>query len=200
MTAPKAYDRAYFDRWYRRARTRVMPTDAIERKVHLVVSAAEFLLQRPVRSVLDIGCGEGAWYPILKRMRPKVRYVGIDASEYAVKRFGRKRNIRLGDFASLPHLRLPAKQDVIVCADVLQYIPDAPLLGGLRRIQRLLHGLAYLEAYTTEDRMEGDKQGWIERSPEFFRHAFATTGFTACGMHCYASRSLSKSLLALEQC
>ena len=200
MTAPKTYDRAYFDRWYRRPRTRVMPEEAIGRKVRLVVSAAEFLLQRPIRSVLDVGCGEGAWYPFLKRLRPGVRYTGVDASEYAVRRFGARRNIRLGDFASLPRLRLPANQDVIVCADVIQYIPDAELLRGLRRMQHLLSGIAYLEAYTSDDNMEGDKEGWIVRSPAFFRNAFRETGFTACGMHCYASKALRKSLLALEQC
>lgn len=177
-----------------------MPAEAIERKVRLVLGAAEFLLQRPVRSVLDIGCGEGAWHPILRRLRPGVRYTGIDASEYAVRRFGRRRNIRLGDFGSLPAMRLPRNQDVIICADVLQYIPDAPLVRGLRRIQELLSGLAYLEAYTDEDDMEGDKDGWIMRSPRFFRSAFKNAGFTPCGMHCYAGRKLRDSLNALEQC
>jgi len=200
MTTRKEYDRAYFDRWYRRPSTRVMPSDAIERKVRLVVGAAEFLLQRPIRTVLDIGCGEGAWYPSLRRLRPRVRYVGVDASEYAVRRFGRRRNIRLGDFASLPGMRLPGKQDVIICADVLQYIPDAPLLRGLRRLQRLLSGIAYLEAYTADDDMEGDKDGWIVRSPEFFRRTFRDTGFAACGMHCYAGRMLRRSVLAMERC
>jgi hypothetical protein len=56
----KLYDRAYFDRWYRDPRTRIHVRAAVERKVALAVATTEYLLQRPLRSVLDVGCGENA--------------------------------------------------------------------------------------------------------------------------------------------
>ena len=33
---------------------------------------AEYFLRRPMRTVLDIGCGEGAWLPHLRALRPKI--------------------------------------------------------------------------------------------------------------------------------
>ena len=194
----KRYDRAYFDRWYRGARSRIASTESHARKVHLAVSAAEYVLERPIRSVLDIGCGEGLWFPLLRRLRPKVRYIGVDPSEYVVRRFGGRRNIRLGDFASLHRLRLPAKQDLIVCSDVLQYVPDADILRGLRRVQRMLGGIAYIEAFTADDDMTGDMEGWHYRPASFYRRAFREAGLTACGLHCFAGRERAGSLVAME--
>jgi tRNA G46 methylase TrmB len=85
---PKQYDKAYFDRWYRARNTRVSSHTEIRRKVALAVTMAEYFLRRPVRTVLDIGCGEGAWLPHLRALRPKVVYSGLDSSDYAVRRFG----------------------------------------------------------------------------------------------------------------
>ena len=196
----KRYDRAYFDRWYRRPRTRVASLESLARKVHLAVSVAEYVLQRPIRSVLDIGAGEGLWYPLLRRMRPLVRYVGVDPSEYAVRRFGSRRHLRLGDFGSLHRMRLPSNQDLIVCSDVLQYVEDTEIPRGLRRIQQLLGGVAYIEAYAADDEMVGDMKGWNFRPESFYRRAFRQAGFTRCGLHCYAGREMSRALLALERC
>lgn len=196
----KRYDRAYFERWYHRPRSRIASVESRARKVHLAVSAAEYVLERPVRTVLDIGCGEGLWFPLLRRLRPGVRYIGVDPSEYAVRRFGKRRNIRLGDFARLQRMRLPRNLDLIVCADVLQYVPDAQIARGLRRIQRLLGGIAYIEAFTADDRMTGDMDGWHVRSASYYRRAFREAGFTACGLNCHAGRTASRALLAMEHC
>ena len=59
--AEKAYDQAYFDRWYRDPKARVATRAAVKRKTAMVVGIAEALLQRPVKTVLDVGCGEGTW-------------------------------------------------------------------------------------------------------------------------------------------
>src|SRR4051812_29476109 len=99
MAPRKAYDRAYYDRWYRNPRTKIATAAGLRRKVHLAVSAAEFMLARPIESVLDVGCGEGSWRAPLLRLRPGIEYQGIEASDYVVSRFGRRRNIRLGTFA-----------------------------------------------------------------------------------------------------
>src|SRR5215467_3841771 len=112
----KASDEAYYDRWYRHPRHRVSKEPDRERKVHLAVSVAEYVIGRVIRSVLDIGCGEGLWYLILRRLRPDIRYIGVDPSEYAVTRYGASRHIRRGSFGSFDRLRLPSAFDLVVCA------------------------------------------------------------------------------------
>ena len=90
---PKIYDRTYFDRWYRQENLGIGSRQVLVRKARLAISTAEYYLGRPIRNVLDIGCGEGVWQPVLKAERPKISYLGLDSSEYVVERFGRTRNI-----------------------------------------------------------------------------------------------------------
>jgi SAM-dependent methyltransferase len=183
----KRYDRAYFDRWYRDPRHRVRTPEGLQRKVRFAVSLAEYLLGRTLRTVLDIGCGEGAWYPVLRRIRPDVHYIGVDSSEYAVSRFGVRRNIHQGTFASLATIRLPLALDLIVCSDVLQYVTDAEAEAGLRTVGHILRGggVAFIEAYASEDVMEGDRWGWHERSSAAYRRMFGRAGLVRCGPHAY---------------
>src|SRR6185369_14570518 len=82
----KTYDEAYFAKWYHDPRTRVHTPQSVRRKVRMVVGVAEYFLRRKVRSVLDVGAGEGAWRAELRRLRPEIRYVGIDPSEYVLRR------------------------------------------------------------------------------------------------------------------
>jgi SAM-dependent methyltransferase len=195
----KTYDRSYYDHWYR-SRAVVITPESRERKVHLAVSAAEFVLSRTIRSVLDVGCGEGLWRSVVKGMRPDIDYTGIDPSEYVVRRFGARRNIRLGDFASLGQLGLHRKYDLIVCADVLAYVSDSGLKRGLTALRQLLRGVAYLEAYTTDDDVVGDLDGWQRRSGAEYRKAFDRAGLVACGLHCWVAREQVHLLGELERC
>ena len=197
---PKRYDEAYFHRWYRDPRTRVTSDRALDRKVHLALSAAEYLLGRRVRTVLDIGCGEARWYEALKRLRRGVEYTGLDPSNYAVRTFGASRNIRRGSFGTLKALRLSGPFDLIVCADVLQYVPTSQLGGGLREIRRLLGGIAYLEAYASEDDMEGDMEGWHFRPAAEYRRHFRDAGLTHCGLYCFIDERKLSPVNRLEVC
>lgn len=194
----KTYDEAYFTKWYRDPRTRVHSPDDVRRKIHMVLGITERYLGRKLRSVLDIGAGEGTWGRELRRLRPTLRYRGIDPSEYVVARHGRRRNIRLGRFEELPELALGRDYDLIVCADVLQYIPTPALVRGVRHLASLLTGVAYLEAYTSGDEMEGDLDGWHQRSKSRYRRIFADAGLTACGSHCYLSPAIVDRAVELE--
>ena len=196
----KRYDEAYFQRWYRDPRTRVTSDRTLERKVHVALSAAEYMLGRQVRTVLDIGCGEARWYVALKRLRRTVEYVGLDPSEYAVRTFGADRNVRQGSFGTLKTLRLRGTFDLIVCADVLQYVPTTQLLSGLREVRRLLGGVAYLEAYAREDDMEGDMEGWHFRSAAEYRRHFHDAGLTHCGLYCFIDERKLPPMNRFEIC
>lgn len=194
----KTYDEAYFTKWYRNPRTRIHSTDSVRRKIRMVVGVAEYFLGRKLRSVLDIGAGEGAWGIELRRMRPGVRYLGVDPSEYAIERHGRRRNLRLGSFDALPAMRLGRAYDLVVCADMLQYVADQSLKAGIRHLASLLNGVAFLEAYTSGDEMEGDLVGWHRRSKSRYRRIFADAGLVPCGVHCYLTRDLAAHAVELE--
>ena len=195
----KKYDQAYYDRWYR-SRRAVVSQKLREQKVRLAVAVAEFVLGRPIRSVLDIGCGEAAWRGVLRRLRPTLRYTGIDPSEYVVRRYGTRRNIRQGTFGEVGELRVGTAFDLIVCADVIMYVNDEDLQRGLRAVSQLVHGVAYIEAYTTSDDMIADFDGWHHRSEAFYRQAFRHAGLVACGLHCYVASRQQHLLAALERC
>ena len=196
----KRYDEAYFKRWYHQSGTRISTAGALTRKVRLALSAAEYLLGRRVETVLDVGCGEAPWYPVLRRIRPKLRYIGVDSSPYTVQRYGRRRHIRLGSLGGLRTLRLPPGFDLVVCSDVMQYIETSELERGLKEIRRLVGGVAYLEAFTREDDMEGDMDGWHFRSAEQYRRLFRAAGLTHCGLNCFINARRMFGVNALERC
>jgi SAM-dependent methyltransferase len=194
----KSYDEAYFTKWYRDPRTRVRSPEAIRRKIRMVAAVTEYFLGRKLRSVLDIGAGEGAWGVELKRLRPTLHYVGVDPSEYVVGRLGRQRNIRRGSFEELSALKLGGEFDLIICADILQYVPTAALRRGVQHLASLLAGVAYLEAFTTGDEMEGDLDDWHPRSKAQYRRIFAEAGLVGCGMHCYLAPEVAEGAVEME--
>ncbi|MGO4776289.1 methyltransferase, partial [Lysobacter sp. 2RAB21] len=104
----KQYDRDYFQRWYRDPALKdqaIGGAARLTRKVALTVATAEYHLERPIRSVLDIGCGEGPWRAPLLKLRPRLQYLGFDSSQYATARFGRSRNLHLARFGDFEFLR-----------------------------------------------------------------------------------------------
>jgi SAM-dependent methyltransferase len=199
-TDTKTYDRAYFERWYRDPRHRVATRESLERKVRMAVSLTEFLLGRQLRSVLDVGCGEAPWFNVLKRLRPAARYIGVDASDYVLAQFGTARNIRRGTLGRLGKLKLPRNIDLVVCADVLQYVPTAEIEPGLRAIRNLLAGVAYVESFAAEDAMEGDRAGWHERTEDEYRDLFRRARLTQCGPYSYVNLDRIPNLNVSEHC
>jgi SAM-dependent methyltransferase len=193
----KQYDRAYFDRWYRNRRTRVNTHAEVRRKVTLAVSAAEYFLRRPIRSVLDVGCGEGAWLPHLRALRPRVRYLGFDSSDYVVQRFGKTRNIRQATFGDLPSLRLGV-YDLVVCSDVMHYVPDDELRAGVRALAAANDGVAYLEVLTKEDEIVGDLDGFYRRPAAVYRELFRRNRMTYAGPYLWLSPAFEGAVAELE--
>ncbi|HET7456759.1 MAG TPA: class I SAM-dependent methyltransferase [Gemmatimonadaceae bacterium] len=194
----KRYDRAYFDRWYRDPKTRVKSAGDLARKARLAVSAAEYLLGRPVRSALDVGCGEGEWRAALRRVRPGLRYVGVDASAYVVRSFGESRGIVRGSVGTLRALELDGPFDLVVCCDVLHYVADDELARGVPALASLTGGAAYVELFTSADDFEGDLSGWRRRTPAYYRRLFERAGLEACGLNCYAGPKLRGTVSAME--
>ena len=197
----RQYDQRYFDKWYRNPRYRVKTAQELARQAAFVVGTAEYMLGRPVRSVLDVGCGEGNWLAPLRRLRPTVHYTGVDASEYAVARYGVKRNIRLGAIDSLDRLRLRKDYDLILCVGMLNYLPPGQLATGLAHLHERAGGLVYLELFTSADHgVFGDTMGTRLRSPAWYRARIREAGFVALGMHCFVPEWLREHTSVMERC
>lgn len=192
----KVYDEAYFDTWYRQ---RGLGGPAVlARKVALAVALAEYHLGRPIRSVLDVGCGEGAWLAPLRRLRPQVRYLGVDASEYAIERHGARRNLHWLPFDQLAALSLPQPADLLVCSDVMHYLPDDELRAGVREFARLCDGVAFIEVFTENDDIVGDLHELRRRPAGWYTQVLGEAGFRFAGSFTWLSAPVAASATALE--
>lgn len=193
----KRYDQAYFDHWYRREG--FGSRAELDRKVRYAVTSAEYLLQRPIRSVLDIGCGEGAWQRALRRLRPRARYVGVDPSPYAIGRYGGSRNLVLGGIGDLETILLPEVVDLVVCVDVIPYAPARDVQRGLGSMVRRLAGVAFIELFTSVDDFDGDLDGYRRRSPATYRRWFDAVGLERIGPNLYGGPELLGRLTRFER-
>jgi len=192
----KHYDSAYFERWYRDPE--IGGAARLARKVALTVATAEYHLERPVRSVLDIGCGEGPWRAPLLKLRPKLRYLGFDSSEYAVQRYGARRNLHFARFGDFEMLRPCPPADLLICSDVLHYLDTRELDRGLSGLAALCGGVAFLETFTREDGIDGDTHGFKPRPAKFYRQRFEAQGFAPLGSHLWLAPLLRDGVAALE--
>jgi len=193
----KQYDRDYFDKWYRSRSHRVHEPGDVRRKVSLAVATAEYFLRRPIDDVLDVGCGEGAWYTHLRVLRRRAKYTGIDSSDYTVEKFGRERNISKGTIGDLRSME--GAFDLVVCSDVLHYISERELQRGLQHLERLTEGIAFIEVLTSEDEIVGDIEGLIRRPAAWYRQLLAGAGFMQAGAYCWLPKQLHDMAAELER-
>lgn len=196
---PKSYDRSYFDKWYRHPSHRVRTPAELTRLVTFVLATADYVLGRRVRTVLDVGAGEGNWLPVLRRLRPNVAYTGVDPSEYAVRRFGRRRNLLLGDLASLDALPLADAYDLVIANGVLNYLSPDALRAGLPTLAARAGGMLYLELFTGADDIKGDTAFPGFRPADWYRRTLRAAGLVGCGLHCYLPRDEAWRLAELER-
>jgi SAM-dependent methyltransferase len=171
----------------------------LARQAAFVLRTAEFVLGRPVRSVLDVGCGEGQWRAALRAHRPALHYDGVDPSEYAVQRYGRQRGLHLGGIEDLDSLPLRPTYDLVVSCGMLNYLEPAVLERGVRQVARRTGGVAYLELFTSEDAFEGDTNWPAPRTSQWYREVMRGAGLCAIGMQCYVSDAAKARVSALER-
>jgi SAM-dependent methyltransferase len=194
----KEYDAAYFERWYHDPSSRISDGGDLQRLAAFVVALTEQILGREIRTVLDVGCGEGRWQPALHQLRPAIQYQGLDPSTHAIEKFGRSRNLRYGSLGSLRAAEFDDTFDLVICADVLHYLPAKEIDRGLAEIAELTGGVAYLSLFTAEDEPIGDMAGWHRRSGSWYRERFARAGLLSCGMQCWVGPSMAESLSTLD--
>jgi SAM-dependent methyltransferase len=192
------YDRRYFDRWYRDPRHRVFTAAERNRRAAAALHATEYVLGRPVRSVLDVGAGEGHWRAPLTRLRPRLRYVGLDPSPYVVQRFGRRRGIRLGDITTLDAEQLDGPYDLVLAVGFLNLLPPAALRPALERLRPLIGGVALLELFSADDPLTGDISAYSRAPAATYRRMLRRLGLVPVGLHLYAAQEVADAVAALE--
>jgi len=196
----KRYDARYFDKWYRDPAHRVRTPSEFNRQVDFVLHLAEWVLERPVARVLDVGCGEGQWGVALRRRRPKLTYVGVDPSRWAVEKHGARRGVRLGGITDLDVVIDAGEQfDLVLCVGMLNYLDAATLRTGLRQVARRCAGLAYLELFAKGDAYIGDTDWPTPKPAAWYKSTLQSAGFVPVGMQCYVTRADADRLSALER-
>jgi SAM-dependent methyltransferase len=194
----KRFDNSYFDKWYRHPDHRIGTATDLARIVRFAVAATEYVIARPIRTVLDVGAGEGRWYPVIRKLRPAARYHGVDPSDYVTKRFGKRRNIVQGTLDDLPMLFLRRQFDLVVSCSVINYLPRESMIRAIHRIAERTSGMAYLEIFASEDEVEGDTIDWHTESRATYLRIIARAGLIPCGLHCYIPAANASSLVGLE--
>lgn len=137
------FDPSFYSRFYLNPRTRVTTREEMVRRAQAVAAAAS-CLEIPVRRILDAGCGLG-WMraPLLRRF-PRASYTGLEVSEHLCARYGWK-------CGSLADFRDRARFDLIICYDVMQYLPEREARAAMANLGRLCRGALYFHAPTRED-------------------------------------------------
>ena len=193
----KQYDRAYFDKWYRSER--FGSRASLERKVRYAVASAEYLLQRPVRSVLDVGCGEGAWQVARRVGRTPAMWASIPA-RMPSGATGRDASLCSAASATSTNSAYGTRSDlVVVCVDVIPYVTNGDAKRGLQAIGRRVTGVALIELFTVTDDFEGDVHGYHRRSPSTYRRWFQAAALERIGPNLFAGAELLDQLTTFER-
>jgi predicted TPR repeat methyltransferase len=186
---------AYFRRFYLDPATKVVSNREMRSRAALIASILRHL-QIPVRRILDAGCGIGLLRKPLADLYPRARYAGLDTSLYLCQRFGWIQG-SVSDFA-------PQKPfDLVICYDVLQYLPDAQAVRAIANLARLSRAALYVSALTLEDwrencdRSRTDGEVYL-RSGAWYRRRLKKS-FRYLGFGVWLRRDVAATLWDMEK-
>ena len=188
------FDAAYYRKFYGSPRTRVADSKSCASLADFVFAYLKYL-RVPVESVLDLGCGVGLWRTEVLRHHPTARYVGVEKSGYACRKYGWERGC-------LASYRSEESFDLVICQGVLQYLDDDEAEVAIRNLAQLAPSALYLEILTLEDWERNCNQETTDgevhlRSASWYRKRLRRR-FNACGGGLYLARSSPAVLYELE--
>lgn len=143
MPGATKFDKTWYERFYGLPRIRASDRREAAALGDLVCAYLRYL-DLPVRRVLDVGCGLGLWRDAIGRHHPRARYVGVEHSTYLCERYGWTEG-SVVDFAAR------AAFDLVICKDVLQYLPDRAAAAAIENLAALCRGALYFNLLTRED-------------------------------------------------
>ena len=196
-TDSQEFNKEFFDRFYRRQKTRASGPDDFRKLSQFVLAYLEYI-EVEVRSVLDLGCGLGRWKRALAAYDATIEYTGVDVSDYACQTYGWQR-------ASVEDFRSTDTYDLVICQDVLPYLPKDKLEAAVANITRHCRGAAYLQVITLED---WDNQICDPERTDLTMNRFDASWyrtlfgryFVNCGGGIFVPRNTDVVLWELEHC
>ena len=199
MGAPRKiherFDSAYYARFYRNPRTRANDPAAAGRLAAFIAAYAAHLGIR-IRRFVDVGCGTGDLVRALARRLPSAKPEGVEISAWACRRYGWIQQ-------SAEAFCAPDSYDLVLCADVLQYLDDVAATHALRNLCRSSRALLYIGARTRNDIAEhadparSDLSGHY-RSAAWYRRRLARS-FVPLGSSLYIRRNLDLPTWELDR-
>ena len=195
MTKRFKFDESYYRRHYTDPCTRVASPMELKVLADFVCTYLKHLKQ-PVRRVLDIGCGLGAWRKLLQRHYPRAGYTGVEISDYLCQRYGWQRG-------SVVDFRSATPFDLVICQGVLQYLSPLQATKAIENLATLCRGAMYLEVLTKEDwdyncdRDRTDGNVFL-RNGDWYRRRLARS-FVNAGGGLFIHRQSTVTLYELEK-
>jgi len=170
------FDREYYERYYHRSATAVVTPEVQRNEVAFVIAFCRHAGVE-VKRFCDVGAGTGWWAREFAKRYPACRTIEtFDASPIACELYGH-RNV------PLQKLKGPAA-DLVVCRDVLRYVPDSDIDKAIIRLEKKCRAVLYLHVITSDDDVDeeaSDMRGWF-RTTAWYRRALKSAGFRDCGM------------------
>lgn len=178
------FDREYYERYYHVAGTAVVTPVMQRHEVAFVIAFCRHI-GLDVKRFCDVGAGTGWWAREFAKRYPACESIEtFDASVEACERYGHR---------NVPVQKLGGRQaDLIVCRDVLRYVPDSEVERAIGRLARKSRGVIYLHVITSDDVIDedaSDMKGWF-RSSAWYRRRFKSAGFRDCGMGLFVTSRL----------
>jgi 2-polyprenyl-3-methyl-5-hydroxy-6-metoxy-1,4-benzoquinol methylase len=143
VSKPVNFDKAYYRRFYFDPRTAVATRAEVRTRARLIAATVAHA-GLPAGRILEAGCGTGMLRSALLKLLPRAHYVALETSEYLCRRYGWVHD-RVEDY------RARAPFDLVICYDVLQYLPAAGAERALANLARLCRGILYFAALTRFD-------------------------------------------------
>ena len=175
------FNSAYYRRFYLTPATRAMSRKETETRAVLIAALLK-QLDIPVARILDVGCGLG-WYarPLKKAFRG-ARYVGTEFSEYLCKQKG-------WIHGSIVDLQLKGRFDLVICADVVQYLNRRDAERAIDNLAKWCRGALYFHVPTTLDWRENVDPSGTDANVQLRSAAWYRTALrrhfihVGCGVH-----------------
>jgi len=150
------------------------------------------------RSLCDFGCGAGDSFHVYHKVWPKMRLVGVDFSESAIKicrsRYSSIASFECGGWNSVPIV------DCIICSNVLEHVDsDTEVVDGLLpRCERLFVIVPFREEELSHEHLRSYNDSSFDKYKVLSRRVFASKGWSEFGIRSRMSLIITNGLRALR--
>ena len=175
------FNREYYRRFYENPTTAIISAAERRNEIRFVLSFCRHI-GLEIRRFSDVGAGTGWWAREFGRQYRSCRQVEtFDASAEAARIYGHRR-VSAQELAGLP-------SDLVVCRDVLRYLPDRQARRAIARLASKCRGVLYFQVVTSDDEVDEDRSdmtGYF-RPASWYRRTLERAGFRDAGMGLFVS-------------